>query len=133
MIILHKILFPFLIAQFVCLNQPSLRKQHIDISHNRLCQKGIAMPDLDGKTYKSAKSQLGKLGIKIGAVIIPYVSDKGKMDKMTIYRQYPAAKDSNGLQVFVKRGQMVDLWLADTSLLIDTLPKPGRVGVRKSN
>lgn len=75
--------------------------------------KGVAseeinVPDLIGMTYAEALSVLQEKGLEAVPINSPGVTDQMNA---YVYRQVPMAKTADGMQLRIKPGQMIDLFL----------------------
>jgi eukaryotic-like serine/threonine-protein kinase len=80
-----------------------------------LNEQQIIVPDLVGLTYAQAKAQLEQEGINIGAVI----ADAGVTDTLAafVYKQNPERYDDERRPLYIRSGQLMDLYLSPILLL----------------
>ena len=90
-----------------------------------LSEEQIAVPSLLGMTYGEAKSILTQDGIMIGAIQLdPDVKDS---DNAFIFKQIPPHLTEDKRPVFIRSGQVMDLWLSVTPKVLkdstETIPQ----------
>jgi eukaryotic-like serine/threonine-protein kinase len=80
-----------------------------------LNEQQMIVPDLIGLTFAQAKAQLEQDGINIGAVI----ADAGVTDTLAayIYKQNPERYDDERRPIYIRSGQLMDLYLSPVLLL----------------
>jgi beta-lactam-binding protein with PASTA domain len=77
-----------------------------------------AVPDLFGKTFNEAKSQMEAIGIGLLKVVDPGVTDTLNA---YIYRQNPTRMTDDGRVNRIRAGQLIDVWLSvEKPVQIDT-------------
>lgn len=86
-------------------------------------EKEMPVPSLVGMTYGEAKAYLDENGIDLGAVII-----QGSIsDTATAYivKQRPERLDPDNMLVYIRSGQLMDVWISQENIQLDTdsLPK----------
>lgn len=81
----------------------------------------MKIPDLIGMTYEEAKILVEAQGLVLGARTF----NQGVRDSATafIYRQSPEPKTADGLQLRIRAGQMIDIWLQVDKPVIDSTNK----------
>jgi beta-lactam-binding protein with PASTA domain len=95
----------------------------------------MLVPSLIGLTYADAKQQIEELGIILGAII----TEGAIKDTASAYviKQNPPKFDDDQIPIFIKSGQVIDLWLSkeNISLQEDSTviekPKPKSKKVNK--
>jgi beta-lactam-binding protein with PASTA domain len=75
-----------------------------------LNEEPIPVPDLSGLTYEEAKILLEEQGILLGAVF----PDPDVTDTLSafVWKQIPPVKNEQKEIIFIKPGQLIDLWLS---------------------
>ncbi len=85
----------------------------------------MAVPDLFGLTYASARDLLQTSGISFGAVVLdPEVKDTAAA---FVYRQSPERLTSDRRANRIRPGQMIDIWLSSKKPVRDTTTVAPRV------
>ncbi|MCW3094302.1 MAG: hypothetical protein JWP81_5371 [Ferruginibacter sp.] len=89
-----------------------------------LNEEQMKVPDLIGLTFGQAKSQLESLGLNVAGII----ADGEIKDTAAafVYRQNPAAMDDEKRPVFIRPGQLMDLYISPVMVIkdsIQTLPQ----------
>jgi beta-lactam-binding protein with PASTA domain len=78
----------------------------------------IAVPKLVGLTYDEAGIVLQAQGLILGSVLAN--GDVQDTAAAFVYRQSPASKTEAGMQLRIRPGQMVDIWLSTEKPVTDT-------------
>lgn len=81
-----------------------------------LSEENIPVPELVGMTYEEAKSILDANGIAIGAVV-PIGSISDTLHSY-IGKQMPPKLNDDKIQVYIKSGQLMDLWISQTPVVL---------------
>ena len=89
----------------------------------RIALKNVAVPDLIGMTVKDAEKIMSKKGLEIGAIITPSEIDSTKFDSQIIFKQRPSPRNRKGVQRYILKGQLIDIWAAGQIPISDTLKK----------
>lgn len=81
-------------------------------------EDAMSVPNLFGMPYDEARIYLESLGLTLGSV----VPDPGVTDNASafVYRQHPEPKTPDGVQVYIRPGQMVDIFLSAQKPVRDT-------------
>ena len=87
--------------------------------------KKISVPNVVGMTLKEAERRIHAQKWDIGAVVI-YDSNAEYSDSSIVIKQNPSAKNAKGTQSFYTKEKLVDLWVMNPTVFIDTLKKPER-------
>jgi beta-lactam-binding protein with PASTA domain len=83
-----------------------------------LTDERIAVPSLLGLTLAEARVVLEENGIGVGAVIPdPDVTDPASA---FVYRQSPPKLDEDDMPVYIRSGQLMDIWISATMKVIDS-------------
>jgi beta-lactam-binding protein with PASTA domain len=81
-------------------------------------EDAMAVPSLVGMRYEEALIYLESLGLTVGSVVpAPGISDQ---NSAYVSNQRPLTKTPDGVQIFIRPGQMVDIWLSAERPVIDT-------------
>lgn len=82
----------------------------------------LSVPKLVGLTYEEASILLQSNGLILGSVLAnPDVKDTAAA---FIYRQSPAPKTEAGMQLRIRPGQMIDVWLSTEQPVTDSSATP---------
>jgi hypothetical protein len=76
---------------------------------------------LSDYSWKNAKILLGEHGIGIGAIVGPADSSY-----FYIYRQYPSIYKKNGTINYIRKGQLVDVWIGKEKVSQSTKHRNGK-------
>jgi beta-lactam-binding protein with PASTA domain len=90
---------------------------------NPIVQKKVAVPHLVGMTVAEAKKVLHSKGLDLGAIITLLPNDSENLDEQTVYKQTPSPRNNKGVQNYIVKGKVIDLWV-DKQSTVDTLKKP---------
>jgi hypothetical protein len=82
-----------------------------------VAEEQINVPDLIGMTYAEALSVLREKGLEAIPIVSPGVRDTMNA---YVYRQVPSAKTADGVNIRIRPGQMMDLFLQVEKPVIDT-------------
>jgi len=92
----------------------------------------VAFPNVVGLTLREAKIVLQKNKVDIGAII--YNPGSKNLDTLVVYKQNPPNTNENGDTNYLKKNNLIDLWLVNSSINVDTLKMPKiRVVIRHSS
>ncbi len=85
-------------------------------------EDAMAVPNLIGMRFDEAVIYLESLGLTYGSV----VPDPGITDQASafVYKQNPSPKTIDGVQIFIRPGQMMDIWLSEDRPVADTTNYP---------
>ncbi len=81
------------------------------------------VPDLVGMSLLEAKKRIKSKRFIVGALITDLGTDATLLDKLIVIKQNPPAKNSKGLNTYIVKGRVIDLWLAREFIIQDTLSK----------
>ncbi len=82
----------------------------------------IAVPKLVGLNYDEASIMLQAQGLILGSVLAN--ADVQDTAAAYVYRQSPAPKTKAGMQLRIRPGQMVDVWLSLEKPVTDSVAAP---------
>ena len=121
MSVVNKCFKTILLACLLCFLHENGSAQHLTKSQKDTSKKMIAVPDLVGLQLEDAKILLGEYGIGIGAIVGPADSSY-----FYIYRQYPSTYKKNGTINYIRKGQLVDVWIGKEKVSQSTRHRNGK-------
>ena len=80
-------------------------------------EDAMSVPNLIGKTYEEALAYLDALGITPVPVPDPGVTNQAAA---FVYKQNPEPRTPDGIQIFIRPGQMIDIWLSVERPVVDS-------------
>ncbi len=81
------------------------------------------VPDLVGLTFLEAKKKIKIKRFILGSIILDSETDATLTDNLIVFKQNPPAKNSKGLNNYIAKGKVIDLWLLKPLIIQDTLSK----------
>ena len=82
-----------------------------------LQDQAIMVPNLIGKTYAEAKTELEQSGITLGAVIAK--EETRDTAAAFIYKQNPVPVDEQKKPLYIRSGQLIDLWISPVMIYLE--------------
>lgn len=82
----------------------------------------IPIPNVIGLTLEQATNVLKSKNLAVGAII--HDSETENFDSLIVYQQNPSSKSSIGIINYIRKGQLIDLWLIPLKIISDSSQKP---------